>query len=110
VRVPAAVLALSDHLDDTPLDLHDRAGGTGDAPEHAFPFAVAMFAREPALVEATLLSAVNVGGAAAAVGSIAGALLGAFNGWSAFPDAWRVGLRDGDLPPSQAVLGGASGS
>lgn len=90
--VSARLRALAPHLDETPLDLQDRCNGTGDAADEAFPFAVAMFARNPALVEATLLSAVNVGGAASAVGAMTGALLGAFNGWSAFPAAWREGL------------------
>ncbi len=82
------------HLDEFPLDLQDRCNGTGDKPDEAFPFAVAMAARGPDLVEATLLSAVNVGGAASPIGAMTGALLGAFNGWSAFPDAWRDGLED----------------
>lgn len=82
------------HLDETPLDLQDRCNGTGAAADEAFPFAVAMFARNPALVEATLLSAVNVGGATSAVGALTGALLGAFNGWHVFPAAWREGLED----------------
>src|SRR5690606_8963604 len=56
--------ALAPHLGETPLDLQDRCSGTGPTPDEAFPFALAMFARNPALVEATLLSAVNVGGAA----------------------------------------------
>jgi ADP-ribosylglycohydrolase len=86
--------ALAPHLDETPLDLQDRCNGTGAAADEAFPFAVAMFARNPALVEATLLSAVNVGGAASAVGAMVGALLGAFNGWRAFPAEWREGLED----------------
>jgi len=94
--VPARLLALADHLDETPLDLHDRAGGTGGAPDEAFPFAVAMFARAPALVEATLLSAINVGGAASAVGAMAGALLGAFNGAGAFPAEWSEAVEAGE--------------
>jgi ADP-ribosylglycohydrolase len=93
-RVPAAVRALAGHLDETPLDLHDSAGGTGDDPATAFPFGVAMFAREPGLVEATLLSAVNVGGATAAVGAILGGLLGAFRGAAALPRAWRDAVAD----------------
>ncbi|HLA63360.1 MAG TPA: ADP-ribosylglycohydrolase family protein [Rhodothermales bacterium] len=92
--VSTRIAGLAPHLDETPLDLQDRAGGTGDAADEAFPFAVAMAAREPALAEATLLSAVNVGGAASAVGAMAGALMGAFNGWSAFPAEWRDGLED----------------
>jgi ADP-ribosylglycohydrolase len=98
-RVPAAVRALIRHVDETPLDLHDSSGGTGDCPDTAFPFAVAMFAREPALVEATLLSSINVGGATAAVGAIVGALVGAFNGAGAFPAAWR------DAVPAVAIDG-----
>ena len=95
--VPARLQGLAEHLDETPLDLQDRCGGTGAAPDEAFPFAIAMFTRGPALVDATLLSAVNVGGAAAAVGSMVGALLGAVNGWSAFPAVWRAGLEDAEL-------------
>ncbi len=86
--------SLALYLDDTPLDLQDRCNGTSNAADEAFPFAVAMFARNPTLIEATLLSAVNVGGAASTVGAMTGALLGAFNGWSAFPAAWREGLED----------------
>jgi ADP-ribosylglycohydrolase len=82
------------HLEEPPLDLQDRCNGTGARADEAFPFAVAMFARNAALVEATLLSAVNVGGAASAVGAMTGALLGAFNGWRAFPAEWREGLED----------------
>src|SRR5690606_18104721 len=33
--------ALAPHLDETPLDLQDRCGGTGVAPDEAFPFALA---------------------------------------------------------------------
>jgi ADP-ribosylglycohydrolase len=62
-----------------------------------------MFARNPALVEATLLSAVNVGGAASAVGAMTGALLGAFNGWSAFPAEWREGLEDVERLEAEAT-------
>src|SRR5690606_22668914 len=97
--------ALALHLGETPLDLQDRCDGTGPAADEAFPFALAMFARNPTLVEATLLSAVNVGGAASAVGAMAGALLGANNGWGAFPPAWREGLEDvARLEAEAAVL------
>ena len=82
------------HLDEFPLDLQDRCNGTGSAADEAFPFAVAMFARNPDLVEATMLAAINVGGDASAIGAITGALLGSYNGWSAFPAAWREGLED----------------
>lgn len=86
------LVRLADHLDDFPLDLQDQSGGTGPAAEEAVPFAIAMAARAPFLPEATLLSAVNVGGASSAVGAICGALLGAFNGSEAFPEAWVSGL------------------
>jgi ADP-ribosyl-[dinitrogen reductase] hydrolase len=92
--VSARLRALAPYLNETPLDLQDRCNGTGPAADEAFPFAVAMFARNPALVEATLLSAVNVGGAASAVGAMTGALLGACNGWGAFPAEWRERLED----------------
>jgi ADP-ribosylglycohydrolase len=103
--VPGRLQALAEHLDETPLDLQDRCGGTGAAPDEAFPFAIAMFARGPALVEATLLSAVNAGGAAGAVGAMVGALLGAANGRSAFPADWRAGLEEaGSLARTVDVL------
>ena len=55
-----------------------------------------MFARGPDLPEATLLSAINVGGDASAIGAMVGALLGARNGWSAFPEEWRSNLEKVD--------------
>ncbi len=93
-RVSARLHALASHLDETPLDLRDRVGGSGPAADEAFPFALAMFARNPALVEGTLLAAVNVGGDANTVGALVGALLGAHVGWAAFPDAWKAGLEE----------------
>ena len=92
---PAARLrTLQAHLGAFPLDLQDLCGGTGPAADEAWPFAVAMVARNPALLEATLLPAVNVGGDAASVGALVGALLGALHGWEAFPADWREGLED----------------
>ena len=49
-------------LDGFPLDLQDLCDGTGYRADEAWPFAAAMLARNPELVEATLLPAVNVGG------------------------------------------------
>jgi ADP-ribosyl-[dinitrogen reductase] hydrolase len=83
---------LSSQLDSFPLDLQDCCNGTGFAPDEAWPFAVAMFARNPLLVEGTLLSAVNVGGDAPTVGACTGALLGALNGAAAFPATWTAGV------------------
>ena len=85
---------LTDHLDDFPLDLQDLCNGSGVLADEAWPFAVAMFARGPELVEATLLSTINVGGDADTTGAMTGALLGALHGWSSFPDAWREELED----------------
>ncbi len=87
--------SVRDARDFFPLDLADACGGT-DTAESAWLFGVAMFARNPKLVEATLLSAVNVGGWASIVGATAGSLLGALNGWSAFPAEWRDGLTQSD--------------
>ena len=85
---------LESHLDDFPLDLQDLCDGTGVLAHEAWPFAAAMFARGPDLVEATLLSTINAGGDADTTGAMVGALLGALHGWSAFPEAWREGLED----------------
>ena len=92
--VSARLDALAPFLAETPLDLQERAAGTGSGADEAFPFAVAMVARAPHLPEATLLSAVNVGGDAASVGTVAGALLGALHGPDAFPADWLDGLED----------------
>jgi ADP-ribosyl-[dinitrogen reductase] hydrolase len=53
-----------------------------------------MFARNPSLLEGTLLSTINAGGDADTTGSMVGALLGALHGWSAFSPEWRTGLED----------------
>ena len=74
-----------------PLDLADACGGTDDA-ESVWLFATAMFARNPFLVEGTLLPAINVGGQTATVGALVGSLLGALHGAQAFPNAWHDGL------------------
>jgi ADP-ribosylglycohydrolase len=93
-RSSARLGALAEHLDLFPLDLQDLCDGTGPAAHESWPFAVAMFARNPDLVEASLLSAVNVGGDASGVGAMLGSLLGAYTGWAAFPEAWRGDLED----------------
>ena len=102
---------LADHLGAFPLDLQDLCDGTGPAADEAWPFAVAMVARNPLLLEATLLPAINVGGAASAVGSLVGSLVGALHGWAAFPADWREGLEDvarlhvpGSNPRAQLIL------
>lgn len=92
--VSGRLLELSGHLREFPLDLQDRCNGTGFAADEAFPFAIAMFARGPELVESTLLSAINVGGDTSAIGAMVGSLLGALNEWSAFPEEWKRDLED----------------
>ena len=76
--------------------------GTGSAADEAFPFAVAMVARGPHLVEPTLLAAVNVGGDAAAVGACVGACVGALHGAQALPSAWLDALEDADAIRAEA--------
>ena len=83
---------LAGALHEFPLDLQDLCDGTGAAADEAFPFGLAMAARGPSLPEASLLSAVNVGGDANTLGAVCGALLGALNGAAAFPAAWHDGL------------------
>lgn len=80
---------LRNHLDSFPLDLQDAAGGTGAPPDEAWPFAVAMLARNPMLIDASLLSAINVGGDAPTIGACLGAMLGALHGVSELPASWR---------------------
>ena len=110
-RVSTRIAALQPRLAETPLDLQDLCNGTGSAADEAFPFALAMVAHGPDLVEATLLSAINVGGDTAAVGAMVGAMLGALHGASAFPAAWLDGLEDGaairaEADALAAALGG----
>ena len=94
-------------LDDFPLDLQDLCGGTGHAADEAVPFALAMVARNPTLAEASLLAAINVGGAASQTGAVAGALLGALNGASAFPEEWRDGVEaSGEISAEADALSG----
>ena len=90
--VSARINNLQQHLNAFPLDLQDYCGGTGSAPDQAWPFAVAMFARDPFLVDAGMLSAVNVGGDAPTVGPCLGALFGALHGLGPFPKSWVVSL------------------
>ena len=101
-RVSKRLGALRGHLDETPLDLQDVCNGTGSAADEAFPFAVAMVARNPSLVEATYLAAVNVGGDASAVGACVGALLGALHGAQALPAGWLGALEDADAIRQEA--------
>ena len=87
---------LRDHLTDTPLDLQDLCDGTGAEADTSWPYALAMMARNPGLIEATLLSGINVGGDADTIGAFLGGMLGSLHGWSAFPDEWRKGLEEAD--------------
>ncbi len=94
---------LAGHLSDFPLDLLDECDGAGVNADESWPFAVAMFARAPHLLEATLLSAINVGGDTETVGAMVGSLLGALHGWSAFPEAWQKGLEDASKLEEEAT-------
>ena len=102
-RVGDRLERLRGHLAEFPLDLQDLCDGTGSAADEAFPFAVAMASRGIQLAEATVLSAVNVGGDTAAIGSMTGALLGAVHGADAFPDAWLDSLEDAEAIRDEAV-------
>ncbi len=93
-RVSTCLQALSAQLTAFPLDLQDACNGTGSAADEALPFAIAMVARSPGLVEPTVLAAVNVGGDAAAVGAMVGAMVGAIHGASALPSEWLEALED----------------
>lgn len=91
-RVSVRLRHLRDHLDDVPLDVRDASGGAGVRADEAWPYACAMFARRPHLLENSLLSSINVGADADTHGAMLGSLLGALHGWNAFPAEWRDGL------------------
>lgn len=103
---------LRDHLTDTPLDLQDRCAGTGAEADTSWPYALAMMARNPGLIEATLLSGINVGGDADTIGAFLGGMMGSLHGWSAFPAEWRDGLEDADrlLEEADRFYGGKAPS
>jgi ADP-ribosylglycohydrolase len=91
-RVSRRLRALADQLDAFPLDLRDACDGVAVWADEAWPFACAMVARRPHLLENTLLSGINVGGDADTTGAMMGAQLGALHGWAAVPDEWKEGL------------------
>lgn len=87
---------LAGALNGYPLDLAEVCEGTGVSAHESWPYAVAMMARGPHLVEATLLSGINVGGDADTTGAMMGMLLGGLHGWTAFPEEWQQGLEDAE--------------
>ncbi len=93
-RVSARLTALEGNIDQFPLDLRDACDGVGVRADEAWPFASAMVARRPHLLENTLLSGINVGGDADTTGAMMGAQLGALHGWAGFPEEWKEGLED----------------
>lgn len=93
---------LTGHLKEYPLDLAEICEGTGISAHESWPYAVAMVARAPHLLEATLLSGVNVGGDADTTGAMMGAILGALHGWNAFPEEWQLDLESADELLAQA--------
>ena len=104
-RVSRRLRVLQTHLDEFPLDMRDLCDGAAGRADEAWPYACAMFARRPHLIESTLLSSINVGGDADTHGAMLGALLGALHGWEAFPDEWKEGLEDaGRLEAEAAAL------
>ncbi len=104
-RVSDRLRTLEGNLDGFPLDLRDLCDGVGVRAEEAWPFACAMVARRPHLLENTLLSGINVGGDADTTGAMMGALLGALHGWEAVPTEWKEGLEaTGDLVEQARAL------
>jgi ADP-ribosylglycohydrolase len=101
-RVSDRLKRLTDLLDAFPLDLRDACDGVGVWADEAWPFACAMVARRPHLLENTLLSGINVGGDADTTGAMMGAMLGALHGWAAVPDEWRDGLEAANNMEAQA--------
>ncbi len=83
---------LGTRLHEFPLDLRDACEGITVRAASSWPFVIAMFLRNPLLLEASLLSAINVGGDTDTVGAMLGSLLGALHGWEAFPADWKTHL------------------
>lgn len=103
-RVSRRLERLRTHLDEFPLDLRDLCNGAGGQADEAWPYACAMFARRPHLLENTLLSSINVGGDADTHGAILGSLLGALHGWASFPAEWQDGLEARAQMEEEAML------
>jgi ADP-ribosylglycohydrolase len=101
-RVSDRLRSLEDIIDSFPLDLRDACDGVGVRADEAWPFACAMIARRPHLLENTLLSGINVGGDADTTGAMMGAMMGALHGWSQFPDEWHDGLEAADRLQEEA--------
>jgi len=101
-RVSDRLRDLEEIIDSFPLDLRDACDGVGVRADEAWPFACAMVARRPGLLENTLLSGINVGGDADTTGAMMGAMLGALHGWSSFPDEWHDGLEAADRLQQEA--------
>jgi ADP-ribosylglycohydrolase len=110
-RVSDRLDRLRMHLDEFPLDIRDLCDGAGVRADEAWPYACAMFARRPHLLENTLLSSINVGGDADTHGAMLGSLLGALHGWDAFPAEWHEGLEARErLEEEAGALAGAIGA
>jgi len=95
-RVSERLRSLAGIIDSFPLDLRDACDGVTVRADEAWPFACAMVARRPHLLENTLLSGINVGGDADTTGAMMGAMLGALHGWQAVPAEWKEGLEASD--------------
>jgi len=95
-RVTDRLRSLDGIIDSFPLDLRDACDGVTVQADEAWPFACAMVARRPHLLENTLLSGINVGGDADTTGAMMGAMLGALHGWQAVPAEWKEGLEASD--------------
>lgn len=85
------IAGLADYLDASPEEGFAYTGNGGYVVE-TVPGALFAFLRSPYDLEETVVTAVNAGGDADTLGSIAGAVSGAFNGSSRIPARWLEGL------------------
>lgn len=85
------IAGLADYLDARPHEGFAYTGNGGYVME-TVPGALFAFLRTPYDLEETIVTAVNAGGDTDSLGSIAGAVSGAFNGASRMPARWLDGV------------------
>jgi ADP-ribosylglycohydrolase len=101
LEMAAKISGLADYLDASPGEGFAFTG-TGSVAGQSVPAALFAFLHSPYDLEKTVTEAVNAGGEADSIASMAGSISGSFNGAGAIPRSWRDGLEGGDYVESIA--------